>query len=133
MKVEISSTAPKEWNSGIREFYQKVSSKRIKTTNPVCQIEFSIRNDPFEKGPDLLIEFEDGRKLEWKNASYLPLTSICDAVRNKKDKIKYFYRQIEKEFHDSDDEDYIGLHDKEKKGGGGGGGGAKGGKGGGGK
>jgi hypothetical protein len=129
VRVVFSPLAPKAWNSGPRELIQRCTARKMKTSNPGCVVEVGVHQDG-DKGPDVFIDFEDGRKLQWTNASYLPIDHIMHAVWNKKEKIKYFYRQVDKDFEDSDDEDYIGLHNKEKKGaggkkGGGGGGGKK--------
>eukprot|EP01080_Neovahlkampfia_damariscottae_P009503 gene9503-1709_t len=105
--IKWNSAGEAAWNSGVQEFYRKCLSNFPRESNPKCKVDFEQLE--IVKGPEVYIEFDDGRKLEWKNASFLKPEHFMGKVIEKKEKIKYFYRQVGAEFEDSDDEDYMGV------------------------
>ncbi len=93
----------KEITKGVWDFYDKCLSNKFRKTNPNCEVKLTLNE--VGKPPEVIIEFEDGRKLHYDDASYLTAVNIMEQIRLKKRKIKHFYRTSGKEFYDSDDED----------------------------
>lgn len=63
--------------------------------------------------PSVQIKFEDGRELNFENASYLPAVTFMEAIYFKKKKIKRWYEKANIDFYDTEEEDINGPAEEE--------------------
>jgi hypothetical protein len=108
--------ATKEIISGTVEFHHQCKTGYCKKSNDKAVVEKKIINA--NEKPMITVEFDDGRVLNWKDSSFFKVEEIVSVVKWWKEKVKEDYRQLEKDFEDSDDEDYMKddeTKDKKKK------------------
>jgi len=100
----------KDINKGAKDFYDRCWAPKVKNTNPDCAISIDVIED---KEPSLYVEFEDGRKLDFVDVSYVSTAAIMEAIQMKKKKIKFYYQTVGKDYYDTEDEENpIALQDK---------------------
>ncbi|EFC49941.1 predicted protein [Naegleria gruberi] len=104
----------KEVNKGAKDFYDRCWAPKTKTTNPDCSISIDVYdNNADSKPPSLIIEFEDGRKLDFSDVSYVSTAAIMEAIQLKKKKIKKYYQTVGKDYYETEDEENpLALQDK---------------------
>ncbi|KAF0983969.1 hypothetical protein FDP41_007884 [Naegleria fowleri] len=107
----------REVNKGAKDFYDRCWAPKVKNTNPDCAITINVYdNNKDAKPPSLLIEFEDGRKLDFTDVSYVSTAAIMEAIQLKKKKIKTYYQTIGKDYYDTEDEENpLALQDKKEE------------------
>lgn len=104
VRVVYVPDAERRMVAGVWAFYERCMSPGATKSNPQCKVEIEY-DYTGERVPELLVEFEDGRRLHFADASYMPMSLIMEAVHLKKRKITHFYSKTNKEFFDEDDED----------------------------
>lgn len=62
-----------------RAFYERCLAPKAASSNPQCKVEIEY-DYTGDRSPEVYIEFEDGRKLHFKDASYMPMSLIMEAV-----------------------------------------------------
>ncbi|KAL9655548.1 hypothetical protein ABK040_002215 [Willaertia magna] len=107
----------RERNRGAKDFFDKCTIPKIKQTNPDCIVTLNVFDNEIDASPSYLnIEFEDGRKIEFTDVSYVSSAAIMEAIQLKKMKIKRYYQIIGKEYYDEEDEENaIALQEKKEE------------------
>ena len=107
----------KDVNKGAKDFYDRCWAPKVRNTNTDCSISIDVydyTNDA--KPPSLYIEFEDGRKIEFTDVSYISTAAIMESILLKKKKIKTYYQTIGKDYYDTEDEENkLALQDKKEE------------------
>jgi hypothetical protein len=87
---------------GCKSFYDRCWAPKIRNTNPTCLLRLKVKEDG---PPKIRVEFEDGRKINIEDASYLPASFIAELVLMKKQKMKRHYEILDMDYYDTDEEE----------------------------
>lgn len=100
--LEYPAYEPKDLIKGCKSFYDCCWTPKIRNTNPVCILKLKVKDSGL---PKLKIEFEDGRKLNIEDVSYVPANFLMEMVLLKKQKMKRYYDILDMDYYDTDEEE----------------------------